>query len=62
VLAHTCQAHKASLQALWGPTLFHLDDLPYGGELQDMPDVFTPFRDKVEKKCQVGGLMMGHAL
>ena len=35
------------LEALWGPTLVHLDDLPWGGDLAAMPDSFTQFRKKV---------------
>lgn len=50
---------KAQLQALWGPSLYHIDDLPFAQGLGDMPTVFTPFRDKVEKKCQVRRLKGG---
>ncbi len=35
------------LELHWGPTLFHLDDLPFREGLTDMPDVFTPFKQKV---------------
>ena len=34
-----------------GHTLYHPDDLPF--EVTDLPDVFTQFRKKVEKKCSV---------
>ena len=44
---------RAQLQALWGPSLYHLGDLPFAQDLADMPNVFTPFREKVEKKGQV---------
>ncbi len=33
------------LQQLWGPTLYHLDDMPM--DIGDVPDVFTPFKNKV---------------
>lgn len=32
------------LQLMWGATLFHRDDLPFKPELENMPDVFTPFK------------------
>ena len=37
--------------AVWGSTLFHLEDLPLS--LEDIPDVFTAFRKRVEKECTV---------
>lgn len=43
---------KALLHTLWAATLYHRDDLPYAS-LQDLPDVFTPFRKAVEVQCQV---------
>jgi deoxyribodipyrimidine photo-lyase len=47
---------KAQLMPLWGPSLYHIDDLPYAQGLGDMPSVFTPFKDKVEQQCQVRGM------
>ena len=47
--------HKnASLEKVWGSTMYHIDDLPYNKDLSNMPDTFTPFRNKVEKSCQIG--------
>ena len=48
----------ASIQTHWGSTLYNLDDLPFQTTknemtLGDMPDTFTPFRNKVEKACQI---------
>ena len=37
---------RGRLQLLWGNTLFHADDLPYAPDISDLPDVFTPFRNK----------------
>ena len=37
---------KGQLQIVWDSTLYHKDDLPFS-DLNDMPDVFTPFRNKV---------------
>ena len=57
LLACDCHAllqPQAQLQKLWGPSMYHKDDLPFSGDLSDMPDVFTPFKDKCEKKSQVG--------
>ena len=45
----------ARFERIWGSTLYHIDDLPF--ELSDLPDVFTPFRNKVESKCEVRGLI-----
>lgn len=44
---------RGSLKAVWGSTLYHVDDLPFGADLRDLPDVFTPFRNKVESRCTV---------
>lgn len=45
---------KSSLsEAVWGSTLYNIDELPYADGLTDMPDTFTPFRNRVEKKCEV---------
>lgn len=37
------------VQSIWGSTMYELKDLPFDGNLVNMPDVFTPFRNKVEK-------------
>ncbi|KAF6262584.1 cryptochrome DASH1 [Scenedesmus sp. NREL 46B-D3] len=37
---------QAELVRRWGPSLLHVDDLPYEQGLQDMPDVFTRFREQ----------------
>lgn len=42
-----------SKDAVWGSTLYDLDDIPYAEDLYDLPDTFTPFRNKVEKKCTI---------
>jgi len=46
---------NSKLKLMWSNTLYHKDDLPYNAsqELRDMSDVFTPFKQKVEDKCQV---------
>lgn len=46
-------SYQGSLQQIWGSTMYELDELPFSGDLSDMPDTFTPFRNKVEKKCQI---------
>jgi len=40
-----------------GSTLYHPEDLPYSESLSDYPDVFTVFREKVEKVCSVRPLL-----
>merc|ERR1719261_416479 len=42
-----------STEAVWGSTLYDINDLPYDEDLMDLPDTFTPFRNKVEKKCTI---------
>ena len=37
---------KGQLQPLWGPTLYHRDDLPF--PVEETADVFTPFKNKVD--------------
>jgi len=36
----------------WGKTLYHADDIPFD-EPADIPDVYTPFRKKCEKRSSV---------
>jgi DNA photolyase len=38
---------SASLELLWGPTLYHPDDLPFRRDMADLPNLFTAFRQKV---------------
>jgi hypothetical protein len=33
--------------------MYDLKDLPYEPGLQDMPNTFTPYRNKVEKNCKI---------
>jgi deoxyribodipyrimidine photo-lyase len=50
---------SVSMERLWGSTLYHIDDLPFNANdgLNDLPDVFTPFRNKVESKCAVRSII-----
>ncbi len=43
-----------TLQAFWGHSLFHYDDLPFS--IEKFPTVFTAFRKKVEKYSEVRSL------
>lgn len=43
----------ASLELFWGNSLYHIDDLPFNDILSDLPDVFTPFKEKCEKRCEI---------
>ena len=38
---------KAKLERIWDSTLHHPADLPFSQDMQDLPDVFTQFRNKV---------------
>ena len=42
---------KIKVEAIWQSTLYHPDELPFS--IQDIPDLFTSFRKKVEKKSYV---------
>lgn len=44
---------RGQMELIWGSTLFHKADLPFRGDLGDMPDVFTPFKEKCEKRSSV---------
>ena len=44
---------KSSLDVVWGSTLYELDDLPFEDGPHGIPNTFTPFRNKVEKNCQI---------
>lgn len=43
----------AELVEIWGNTLYHLNDLRFANYLRDMPDVFTPFRERCESSTEV---------
>ena len=45
---------QSKVEEIWGSTMYDLEDLPFDDDLSDMPDVFTPFRNKVEKNCKIG--------
>ena len=45
---------KASLETIWGSTMYALEDLPFKDGPYGIPDTFTPFRNKVEKTCKIG--------
>ncbi|KAK1276834.1 hypothetical protein QJS04_geneDACA004104 [Acorus gramineus] len=45
------QVAAAKLQLVWGSTLYHIDDLPFGSA--DIPDIYTQFRKSVESKCAI---------
>lgn len=45
---------EATLTTVWGSTLYDIDDLPYPDGPYGIPNTFTPFRNKVEKNCQIG--------
>ena len=52
------------LQLMWGATLFHRDDLPFKPELENMPDVFTPFKgvlcELADPLAPLAGLRLTH--
>ncbi len=46
--------HDGKLKSTWGSALYDIEELPYINGVHDMPDSFTPFRNKMEKKCKIG--------
>ena len=46
---------RCELKTIWSGTLLEDVDVKtlYGSDLSSLPDVFTPFRNKVEAKCDV---------
>ena len=46
-------AGVAQFKPLWSGTLYEKSELPYSSDLSDLPDGFTPFRNKVESKCSI---------
>mmetsp|Transcript_7658 Transcript_7658/g.11250 ORF Transcript_7658/g.11250 Transcript_7658/m.11250 type:complete len:605 (+) Transcript_7658:108-1922(+) len=45
--------NKFELESVWGSTLYLPQDLPFPGSYNGIPDVFTPFRNKVEKNADI---------
>ncbi|KAL9188840.1 hypothetical protein ACHAXT_007218 [Thalassiosira profunda] len=45
---------KFNFETVWGSTMYDPDSLPFDGDVNGIPDTFTPFRNKVEKNCQIG--------
>ena len=46
--------YNGKLESTWGSALYDIEELPYINGVDDMPDSFTPFRNKMEKKCKIG--------
>jgi deoxyribodipyrimidine photo-lyase len=44
---------SGTLETVWAATLYDIDDLPFNGGVMNIPDTFTPFRNKVEKNCNI---------
>ncbi|KAL7461372.1 hypothetical protein ACHAXS_001790 [Conticribra weissflogii] len=42
------------METVWGSTLYDPDTLPFDSGVFGIPDTFTPFRNKVEKSCEIG--------
>ena len=38
--------NQGRLHLVWGNTLYDKDQLPFRPDMSDLPDVFTPFRNK----------------
>lgn len=47
VVNRALKRHGGRLESHWGPTLYHLEDLPLREDLSDLPTMFTPFKQKV---------------
>ena len=55
VTTYVLKAHypKLKVHSVWGSTMYDLKDLPFSENLNNMPNVFTPFCNKVEKKSKL---------
>lgn len=40
--------NQGRLHMVWGNTMYERDELPFKADMSDLPDVFTPFRNKVQ--------------
>eukprot|EP01082_Thalassiosira_pseudonana_P016439 g14700.t1 g14700 contig90:207447-209825(-) len=45
---------KFNFETVWGSTMYDPETLPFDGGVFGIPDTFTPFRNKVEKICEIG--------
>ena len=61
-VARALQPYKGELRKVWGSTLYHLEDVVGGPSgagalgplgIRGMPDIFTPFKEKVERMGRV---------
>lgn len=50
-LAKKLEENEILFETFWGSTLYHVDDIPF--EFNQVPDVFTAFRKKVEKYVSI---------
>lgn len=51
---HFPRSNDALLKEIWGSTMYNRHELPFDRErLYHLPNVFTPFRTAVEKKCKI---------
>ncbi|CAG9466946.1 unnamed protein product [Pedinophyceae sp. YPF-701] len=48
--------------SVWGSTLYHRDDVPFRGDMQDMPDSFSKYRQAVEGVAPVRPLLEGSSV
>ena len=44
---------KNAMRTVWNSTMYHVDDIPFNADASDVPNGFTPFRNKVESKATV---------
>lgn len=51
-----CKEKGIQVKTFWGSTLFHIDDLPFGGK-KGIPDTYTQFRTAVEKGTKIRPLI-----
>lgn len=55
-LKRVLKQYNGNLESTWGSALYDIDDLEdvFHDGVYGMPDSFTPFRNKMEKKCKIG--------
>lgn len=52
-VSRAIKRHAGRLETFWGPTLYHLDDLPLRKDLSDLATVFTPFKQQVSPAVSI---------
>jgi len=50
-VATALEPFDVDFRSVWGGTLYHVEDLPFS--IEDMSNIFTPFKNELERSCDV---------